>query len=39
VLLHLGENKVLKLADEFCVNLDRVIGELRIVFGHDAVML
>ena len=39
VFLHLGERKVLRLADEFCVNLDRVVGELRIAFGHDAVML
>ena len=39
VLLHLGDNKVLRLADEFCVNLDRAVGELRVVFGHDAVML
>ncbi|MEZ5256053.1 MAG: hypothetical protein R2705_03930 [Ilumatobacteraceae bacterium] len=39
VLLHLGDNKVLKLADDFCVDLDRVVGELRVVFGHDAVML
>jgi len=39
VLLHLGENKVLRLADEFCVDLERVVGELRVVFGHDAVML
>jgi DNA polymerase III subunit alpha len=39
VMLHLGDNKVLRLADEFCVNLERVIGELRVVFGHDAVML
>ncbi len=39
VLLHLGDHKVLRLADDFCVNLDRVVGELRVAFGHDAVML
>ncbi len=38
VLLHLGD-KVLRLSDEFCVNLERVVGELRIIFGHDAVVL
>ena len=31
--------KILRLADEFCVDLDRVVGELRVAFGHDAVML
>jgi hypothetical protein len=30
---------VLRLSDEFCVNLERVVGELRIIFGHDAVVL
>jgi DNA polymerase III subunit alpha len=39
VFLHLGDNKILRLGDEFSVNLDRIIGELRVVFGHDAVML
>ena len=38
VLLHLGD-KVLRLSDEFCVNIERVVGELRIIFGHDAVVL
>jgi len=38
VLLHLGA-KVLRLSDEFNVDLERVIGELRVVFGHDAVVL
>ena len=27
------------LADEFCVDLDRVVPELRVALGHDAVML
>jgi len=39
VLLALGQGKVLRLADEFNVDLDRVVGELRVAFGHDAVML
>ena len=29
VFLHLGEGKVLRLADEYCVDLPRVVGELR----------
>jgi DNA polymerase III subunit alpha len=39
VYLHVGQGKVLRLADEFCVDLDRVVGELRMILGHDAVML
>jgi DNA polymerase-3 subunit alpha len=39
VYLHVGQGKVLRLADEFCVDLDRVVGELRMAIGHDAVML
>jgi DNA polymerase-3 subunit alpha len=39
VFLHVGQGRVLQLADEFCVDLDRVIGELRVAFGHDCVML
>jgi DNA polymerase-3 subunit alpha len=39
VYLHIGAGKVLRLADEFCVDLDRVVGELRMVLGHDAVVL
>ena len=39
VFLHVGQGKVLRLADEFCVDLDRVVGELRMALGHDAVML
>ena len=31
--------KVLRLADEFFVDLDRVVGELRMALGHDAVVL
>ncbi|MGD9998833.1 MAG: DNA polymerase III subunit alpha [Ilumatobacteraceae bacterium] len=39
VLLHIGQGKILRLADEFCVDLDRVVPELRVALGHDAVML
>jgi DNA polymerase III subunit alpha len=39
VFLHVGQGRVLQLADDFCVDLDRVIGELRVAFGHDAVLL
>ena len=39
VYLHIGHGKILRLADEFCVDLDRAVGELRMLLGHDAVML
>ncbi len=39
VYLHIGQGKILRLADEFCVDLDRVVPELRVALGHDAVML
>jgi DNA polymerase-3 subunit alpha len=39
VLVDIGHGKVLKLADEFRVDLDRSVGELRMAFGHDAVLL
>ncbi len=39
VYLHIGQGKILRLADDFCVDLDRVVPELRVAFGHDAVML
>ena len=39
VYLHIGLGKILRLADEFCVDLDRAVGELRMLLGHDAVML
>jgi DNA polymerase-3 subunit alpha len=39
VFLHIGHGKVLRLADDFCVDLDRVVPELRVALGHDAVML
>ncbi|MEX2628025.1 MAG: DNA polymerase III subunit alpha [Ilumatobacteraceae bacterium] len=34
-----GQRKVLRLSDEFRVDLDRAVGELRMAFGHDAVVL
>jgi DNA polymerase-3 subunit alpha len=39
VFLHVGQGKVVRLADEFCVDLDRAVGELRMLLGHDAVIL
>jgi DNA polymerase III subunit alpha len=39
VYLHIGHGKVLRLADDYCVDLDRVVGELRMALGHDAVVL
>jgi DNA polymerase-3 subunit alpha len=39
VYLHIGQGKILRLADDFRVDLDRVVPELRMLFGHDAVML
>ncbi len=38
VLLDLG-TKVLRLAADFRVDVDRSVGELRLAFGHDAVVL
>jgi DNA polymerase III subunit alpha len=35
----LGQGKVLRLSDEFNVDIDRAVGELRMAFGHDAVLL
>ena len=31
--------QVLRLSDEFRVDVDRAVGELRMAFGHDAVSL
>ncbi|MEN9821738.1 MAG: polymerase alpha subunit, partial [Actinomycetota bacterium] len=39
VLMHIGGGKVLRLSEEFRVDLDRVVGELRLLLGHDAVIL
>lgn len=39
VMVDVGQGQVLRLADEFRVDLDRSVGELRMAFGHDAVLL
>jgi DNA polymerase III subunit alpha len=39
VMVDIGQGKILKLADEFRVDLDRSVGELRMAFGHEAVLL
>jgi DNA polymerase-3 subunit alpha len=39
VVLHIGNGKMVRIADDFRVDLDVVVGELRVAFGHDAVML
>ncbi len=39
VHLHLSSDKTLRLSDEYAVERDRVVGELRVAFGHDAVRL
>jgi DNA polymerase-3 subunit alpha len=39
VQIDIGNGKVLRLADEFRVDIDRSVGELRMAFGHDAVQL
>src|SRR5690606_1407960 len=39
VFVQLGAGKTLRLADDFCVDRGRVVGELRVAFGHEAVML
>jgi DNA polymerase-3 subunit alpha len=39
VMVDIGQGKILRLADEFRVDLDRSVGELRMAFGHDAVLL
>jgi DNA polymerase-3 subunit alpha len=38
VVLDLGSERI-RLADEFCVDLDRVVPELRMAFGHGAIDL
>ena len=39
VQLDIGQGKLLKLSDDFRVDIDRAVGELRMAFGHDAVLL
>jgi DNA polymerase-3 subunit alpha len=38
VTVELGGQSV-RLPDDFCVDVDRVVGELRVAFGHAAVVL
>jgi DNA polymerase-3 subunit alpha len=37
VQIDIGQGQVIRLADEFRVDIDRSVGELRMAFGHDAV--
>ena len=39
VMIELGKGKMLRLSDEFRVDIDRAVGELRMAFGHSAVLL
>ncbi|HEY1278199.1 MAG TPA: DNA polymerase III subunit alpha [Acidimicrobiales bacterium] len=39
VYLDVGERRTVRLPDDFSVDLPRVVGELRVAFGHDAVLL
>ena len=39
VLIELGPGKVLRLADDYRVDVDRAAGELRVAFGHECVDL
>jgi DNA polymerase-3 subunit alpha len=39
VQIDIGNGQVIRLADEFRVDLDRAVGEIRMAFGHDAVEL
>lgn len=36
VLLHLADDKVVRLGPEYTVNIDRAMGQLRMVFGEAA---
>jgi DNA polymerase-3 subunit alpha len=39
VYLHIGQGKVLRLADEFRVDLDRAVADMKVLLGHDAVVI
>ncbi len=39
VILDLGQTRKIRLADDYRVDLDRAVGELRMAFGHEAVLL
>ncbi len=38
VFLHLGSGTVVRLPDQWCCDVGRVVGELRVEFGADVVM-
>ena len=39
VHIDMGSGQVIRLADEFRVDIDRAVGELRMAFGHDTLEL
>ncbi|MAT04452.1 MAG: DNA polymerase III subunit alpha [Acidimicrobiaceae bacterium] len=39
VQIDIGQGQIVRLADEFRVDIDRSVGELRMAFGHGAVEL
>lgn len=39
VEIEMDRGRVLRLGDTFRVDTDRAVGELRVAFGHDAVLL
>ena len=39
VEIDLGGGRALRLSDDFRVDLDRAVGELRVAFGHESVLL
>ena len=38
VFLHLGAGAVLKLPEQWCCDVGRIVGELRVEFGADVVV-
>ena len=38
VFLHIGDAKILKLGEEFLVDIDRVIPPLRVAFGASVIL-
>ena len=39
VFLHLGEGKVMRLTNEFRVDVGRCVGELRAELGHGVLLV
>jgi DNA polymerase-3 subunit alpha len=39
VEIEMDRGRVLRLADSFRIDTDRAVGELRVAFGHDSVLL